>query len=168
MKESHDGESVSERWSPAAVVPEDAPFLEPRQGMFDSCATLAESPVAPVAEYPHPLKHGGEEFSDSPVAAIGAGAAEQAGDHVKLPVRHYRQTRPSAHVGPLSQDTGSGREGEPKTDPGPNKKPPWSRDPTEEVTVLALAFDTSDPLQRWRLDGVFAAAFSFRRRSSAR
>jgi hypothetical protein len=51
----------------------------------------------------------------------------------------------------------------PKRTRGPNKKPPWSRDPEGEVAVLRLALDTSDPLQRRRLEGVFEAAFSLRR-----
>ena len=51
VKESQGGESVGERF-PAAVIPEDEPFLEPRQGVFDSCATPGVPPVAPLAEYP--------------------------------------------------------------------------------------------------------------------
>jgi hypothetical protein len=46
---------------------------------------------------------------------------------------------------------------------GPNKQRPWSRDPAAEVSVLRLALDTSDPLLRKRLEGVFGAAFSLRR-----
>jgi hypothetical protein len=46
---------------------------------------------------------------------------------------------------------------------GPNKQPPWSRDPAAGVSVLRLALDASDPVVRKRLEGIFGAAFSLRR-----
>ncbi|HTS31409.1 MAG TPA: hypothetical protein VMH81_36300 [Bryobacteraceae bacterium] len=46
---------------------------------------------------------------------------------------------------------------------GPNKQPPWRRDPMSGVSVLRLPLDISDPLQRERLEGLFAAAFCLRR-----
>jgi hypothetical protein len=35
---------------------------------------------------------------------------------------------------------------------GPNKQTPWSRNPDDPVSVLRLALDISDPLQRARLE----------------
>ncbi len=46
---------------------------------------------------------------------------------------------------------------------GPNKETPWARTPEDGLSVLRLALDTSDPLQRRRLEDMFSAAFSVRR-----
>jgi hypothetical protein len=46
---------------------------------------------------------------------------------------------------------------------GPNKQRPWSRDSQAGLSVLRLALDTSDPLQRGRLEQMFSTAFSVRR-----
>ncbi len=46
---------------------------------------------------------------------------------------------------------------------GPNKQPPWVRNPEDGVSVLRLALDVSDPLQRVRLESMFEDAFRVRR-----
>jgi len=46
---------------------------------------------------------------------------------------------------------------------GPNKATPWVRNPDDGVSVLRLAVDTHDPVQRDRLEEMFSAAFSVRR-----
>ena len=46
---------------------------------------------------------------------------------------------------------------------GPNKGPPWARDPAGDVSVLRLALDTRDEVQRRRLEQMFAGAFSIHR-----
>ena len=46
---------------------------------------------------------------------------------------------------------------------GPNKQRPWARAPEDGLSVLRLALDTSDPLQRRRVEEMFSAAFSIRR-----
>ena len=45
---------------------------------------------------------------------------------------------------------------------GPNKQTPWARGDSP-ASVLRLALDTGDPLQRSRLEGMFATAFALRR-----
>ncbi|MDB4955234.1 MAG: hypothetical protein JWO36_2803, partial [Myxococcales bacterium] len=46
---------------------------------------------------------------------------------------------------------------------GPNKATPWSRKPEDGLSVLRLALDTTDPVQRTRIEAMFSAAFSIRR-----
>ncbi|HEY5946302.1 MAG TPA: hypothetical protein VIV40_12455 [Kofleriaceae bacterium] len=46
---------------------------------------------------------------------------------------------------------------------GPNKQTPWSRTAEHGLSVLRLALDTSDPVQRRRIEDMFSAAFSIRR-----
>ena len=46
---------------------------------------------------------------------------------------------------------------------GPNKQTPWARSPGDGVSVLRLALDTSDPVQRARVEAMFRAAFAVRR-----
>ncbi len=46
---------------------------------------------------------------------------------------------------------------------GPNKQAPWARTPEDGLSVLRLALDTSDPVQRRRIEDMFSAAFSVRR-----
>ncbi|HSD86998.1 MAG TPA: hypothetical protein VLB44_05765, partial [Kofleriaceae bacterium] len=49
---------------------------------------------------------------------------------------------------------------------GSNKQTPWSRsrDAADAgVSVLRLAVDISDPMQRARIEGMFGSAFSLRR-----
>lgn len=46
---------------------------------------------------------------------------------------------------------------------GRNKKPPWKRDPNGPVSVFRLALDTTDPIQRARIEGMFSCAFKVRR-----
>jgi hypothetical protein len=46
---------------------------------------------------------------------------------------------------------------------GPNKQAPWVRNPDDGLSVLRLALDLGDPLQRGRLEQMFGAAFSVRR-----
>src|SRR5687768_3690262 len=46
---------------------------------------------------------------------------------------------------------------------GPNKQTPWAWQPSDGFSVLRLALDVSDPLQRGRLESVFSAAFQLRR-----
>jgi hypothetical protein len=38
---------------------------------------------------------------------------------------------------------------------GPNKRAPWARKPEDGVSVLRIALDTSDPVQRARIEGMF-------------
>src|SRR5213592_1715745 len=51
----------------------------------------------------------------------------------------------------------------PKRTRGPNRKPPWVRSPDDGVSVLRLALDIGDPVQRRRLEAMFAVAHSIRR-----
>ena len=46
---------------------------------------------------------------------------------------------------------------------GPNKQTPWARRPEDGVAVLRLALDTSDPMQRARIEAMFRAAYAVRR-----
>ena len=46
---------------------------------------------------------------------------------------------------------------------GPNKQTPWSRSSDDPVSVLRLALDVSDPLQRSRVEHMFDDAFVVRR-----
>jgi len=46
---------------------------------------------------------------------------------------------------------------------GPNKQTPWARKPDDGMSVLRLALDTSDPVQRARIEAMFRAAYSVRR-----
>lgn len=46
---------------------------------------------------------------------------------------------------------------------GPNKQAPWSRNPDDPVSVLRLALDVSDPLQRAQIEHMFDDAYSIRR-----
>jgi hypothetical protein len=46
---------------------------------------------------------------------------------------------------------------------GPNKQPPWSRNPDDGTTVLRLALDASDPRQRARIEAMFEGAYRVRR-----
>jgi len=80
VKKRQGAEGVSEGWSPATVVSEDAPVLEPRQGVFDPCATLPVLPVALVAEDPVSPKDGGDEFLKPSVAAVGEDASVLAAE----------------------------------------------------------------------------------------
>ncbi|HEY5951695.1 MAG TPA: hypothetical protein VIV40_39645, partial [Kofleriaceae bacterium] len=53
--------------------------------------------------------------------------------------------------------------GEPKRTRGPNKSKPWVRRPEDGLSVLRLALDTSDPVQRARIETMYSAAYSVRR-----
>jgi len=46
---------------------------------------------------------------------------------------------------------------------GPNQRPPWVRTPEDCVSVLRLALDTSDPVQRGRIEAMFRAGYTVRR-----
>ena len=46
---------------------------------------------------------------------------------------------------------------------GPNQQAPWARSPEDGVSVLRLALDTSDPVQRARIEAMFRAAYAVRR-----
>lgn len=46
---------------------------------------------------------------------------------------------------------------------GPNKQTPWSRNADDGVSVLRLALDTSDPLQRSQLEAMFEGAYTVTR-----
>jgi len=46
---------------------------------------------------------------------------------------------------------------------GPNKQTPWARKPEDGVSVLRLPLDTSDPVQRARIEAMFGAAYEVRR-----
>ncbi len=46
---------------------------------------------------------------------------------------------------------------------GPNKQPPWSRNPDDGTTVLRLVLDASDPRQRGRIEAMFEGAYRVRR-----
>ncbi len=46
---------------------------------------------------------------------------------------------------------------------GPNKQTPWSRDIDDGVSVLRLALDVSDPLQRARVESMFQDTYAVRR-----
>src|SRR5438105_187023 len=46
---------------------------------------------------------------------------------------------------------------------GPNRAPPWVRQPQDGLSVLRLALDTHDPLQRARIEAIFRDANSLRR-----
>src|SRR5262245_13434237 len=43
---------------------------------------------------------------------------------------------------------------------GPNKQPPWVRDPEQGLAVLRLALVASDPVHRRRLESVFSASYA--------
>src|SRR5262245_32591125 len=46
---------------------------------------------------------------------------------------------------------------------GPNQRPPWVRTPEDGASVLRLARDTSDPMQRGRIEAMFRACYAVRR-----
>ena len=46
---------------------------------------------------------------------------------------------------------------------GPNKQRAWARDAADGLSVLRLALDTTDPVQRQRIEAMFSAAHSIRR-----
>ncbi len=46
---------------------------------------------------------------------------------------------------------------------GPNQQVPWARRPEDGVSVLRLALDTGDPVQRARIEAMFGAAYTVRR-----
>jgi hypothetical protein len=46
---------------------------------------------------------------------------------------------------------------------GPNKQTPWARKPEDGVSVLRLALDAGDPVQRRRIEAMFAAGYQIRR-----
>jgi hypothetical protein len=46
---------------------------------------------------------------------------------------------------------------------GPNKQPPWQRRADDGLSLLRLPLDTSDPLQRSRVEAMFSAAHALRR-----
>lgn len=46
---------------------------------------------------------------------------------------------------------------------GPNKQAPWSGFPDDGVSVVRLALDTSDPVQRGRLEAMFWTGYQIRR-----
>ena len=46
---------------------------------------------------------------------------------------------------------------------GPNRGTPWVRNPDDGVSVLRLALDTSDPVQRARLESMFQTGYQLRR-----
>jgi len=46
---------------------------------------------------------------------------------------------------------------------GPNKQTPWSRNPDDGMSVVRLALDTSDPVQRRRLEAMFWTGYQVRR-----
>jgi hypothetical protein len=69
-------------------------------------------------------------------------------------------------VGLARHDLDVGAVARSKRTRGPNKQQPWSRDPAAGLSVLRLALDAGDPLVRKRLERVFGAAFSMRRRTT--
>ncbi len=46
---------------------------------------------------------------------------------------------------------------------GPNKQTPWARNPDDEVSVIRLPLDVSDPRQRARVEAMFQDAYRVRR-----
>lgn len=52
---------------------------------------------------------------------------------------------------------------EPRRTRGPNKAVPWVRRPEDGASVLRLALDTHDPVQRSRIEAMFEDAFRVRR-----
>jgi hypothetical protein len=38
---------------------------------------------------------------------------------------------------------------------GPNRQPPWARKPEDGVSMLRLALDTTDPVQRRWIEAMF-------------
>ena len=46
---------------------------------------------------------------------------------------------------------------------GPNRGTAWARNPDDGVSVLRLALDTGDPIQRRRLEAMFQSAYQVRR-----
>ena len=46
---------------------------------------------------------------------------------------------------------------------GPNKQTPWSRSSDDGVSVIRLALDSSDPVQRRRLEDMYRSAYQLRR-----
>ena len=46
---------------------------------------------------------------------------------------------------------------------GPNRSTPWVRRPEDGLAVLRLALDTTDPVQRNRIESIFSAAYRVRR-----
>jgi hypothetical protein len=53
--------------------------------------------------------------------------------------------------------------GSPARKRGPNKSTPWVRRPEDGLAVLRLPLDTTDPVQRDRIENMFSAAYSLRR-----
>ena len=46
---------------------------------------------------------------------------------------------------------------------GPNQNTPWSRNPDDGMSVVRLALDTGDPVQRRRLESMFWTGYQVRR-----
>ena len=46
---------------------------------------------------------------------------------------------------------------------GPNKRPPWVRRPEDGLSVLRLALDVGDPVQRARVEEMFRHTYQVRR-----
>src|SRR5512138_3593270 len=46
---------------------------------------------------------------------------------------------------------------------GPNRQEPWARRPEDGMSVLRLALDVHDPVQRQRLERMFRSAHQVRR-----
>jgi hypothetical protein len=46
---------------------------------------------------------------------------------------------------------------------GPNQQTPWARRPEDGLSVLRLALDTGDPVQRARVEAMFQNAYTVRR-----
>ena len=53
--------------------------------------------------------------------------------------------------------------GQPKRTRGPNKAAPWVRRPEDGLSVLRLPLDTTDPVQRRRIEAMFSGSHSIRR-----
>lgn len=53
--------------------------------------------------------------------------------------------------------------GAPRRARGPNKAPPWVRRPDDAIAVLRLALDTTDPVERQRIESMFSAAYTIGR-----
>jgi hypothetical protein len=54
-------------------------------------------------------------------------------------------------------------EAEAKRTRGPNRREPWARRPEDGLSVLRLALDVHDPVQRRRLERMFQQAYRVRR-----
>jgi hypothetical protein len=110
---------------------------------------------------------GARPWSPSPM--VECFAAETGNDRIELSSGHRREReqardrhRPRLAVRRTGYDQLVVRS-EPKRTRGPNRSTPWARRPEDAVSVLRLALDIHDPVQRGRIEAMFAGAYQLRR-----